>query len=147
MRNLLTTLLFITSFTAFGQISEIANCGLDQELELNEFEAKYFNEALSGGAINFDFADKVVAFYIGTSATTRSSKKQYFDVTKRVAKSDVASSSTETPTQFMMLTKEEKEISGGYDVILVYWSKLPRGQVERASLVKQLGKETMSGPK
>ena len=41
-------------------------------------------------------------------------------------------------TQLLILTDEEKNLSGGYDVILVSWSKLQKQGKGRMKLVKRL---------
>ncbi len=125
----------------FGQISEVQKCGLDDESNINTFEAKYFNEVFKDKRGNFDFTEKVIAFYTGSSGTTQSNKSNYFNGLKKGSKEvrDIHSWQA-GQTQLLILTKKEKELSGGYDAILISWSKILMSGKSRSKLVENLKK-------
>jgi len=127
----------------FGQVSEIRKCGLDNNAILNSYEAKYFNEVFEDKKDKFDFSGKVIAFFIGPSGTTMSVKSYYFEGLKNSSNIDQDVHTWQANgTQLLILTDEEKKLSGGYDAILVSWSKLSKQGKSRAKLVKRL-KDTL----
>ncbi len=123
----------------FGQISEVQKCGLDDDPNLNDTEAKYFNEVFKDKRGDFDFSEKRIAFYRGSAGTTLSSKSNYFYRFKNgnSEREDVHAWQA-GGTQLLILTNEEKELSGGYDAILVSWSKIRKEGKSRNRLVKKL---------
>tara|TARA_B100000809_G_scaffold152297_1_gene149645 strand:- start:5073 stop:5519 length:447 start_codon:yes stop_codon:yes gene_type:complete len=140
MKILISTLfvLFQTSIL-FGQITEVQNCGLDNEPNTNKSEAGYFNEVFMDKRGPFDFTEKVIAFYTGSSGTTKSDKSRYFSGLKNAnnEKKDIHAWQA-GGAQLLILTDDEKELSGGYDAILVSWSKLLKTGKSRRKLVKRL---------
>lgn len=112
-------------------------CGLDNNPTLNELEAEYFNKIFSERRGEFDFTDKKAAFFRGSTGTTKSDKSNYFDSVKSSNSEDVHEWQA-GGTQLLILTEKEKELSGGYDVILVSWSKLLVKGKFRDRLVRKL---------
>jgi hypothetical protein len=139
--KILVSILFILfqASNLLGQISEIEKCGLDDEPEINNYEAKYFNEVFEVKKDDFDFTGKVIAFYTGSSGTTKSTKSDYFNRLKPNNNGDKDIHTWQAGgTQLLILTNEEIVISGGYDAILVSWSKLHKQGKARTKLVKRL---------
>lgn len=139
--KILISILFILSQTGhlIGQISEIEKCGLDDAPWLKSYEVNYFNQVFEEKRGTFDFSGKVIAFYKGSSGTTKSRKSDYFKGLKQANNGDQSIHAWQAGgTQLLILTKEEKELSGGYDAILVSWSKLPKAGKARTRLVKRL---------
>ena len=121
----------------FRQISELEKCGLDNNAMLNSYEAAYFNDVFKERKEDFNFSGKVIAFYTGSSGTTMSTKSRYFNSVKNSNQKDVHAWQA-GGTQLLILDNEEKNLSGGYDAILVLWSKLPKRGKSRTRLVKRL---------
>lgn len=140
MKILISTLIALFQASIlFGQVSEVEKCGTDDNAHVNSYEAKYFNEVFKNKKGEFDFSGKVVAFYTGSSGTTISVKSNYF---KGLENSNNRDKDVHTwqanGTQLLILTDKEKNLSGGYDVILVSWSKLLKQGRSRMKLVKRL---------
>lgn len=98
-------------------ISQLDKMGIEDSLLLNEYESDYFNVVYKDSLNRFDFSGKKVGFiYSGA----KSSKKEYFDLEKKRFKHG------ETPNSGMLYIFDEaqKEESGGYDAVIVYWSKV-----------------------
>ncbi|OFY90553.1 MAG: hypothetical protein A3K10_10245 [Bacteroidetes bacterium RIFCSPLOWO2_12_FULL_31_6] len=128
---------FIT--TLFGQTTEWNKCGLDNLSSLNDFEVLYFNEVFQNRKGDFDFNGKTVAYYTGSSGTTISKKSYYFNGLKNGNNGDKDIHLWQAGgTQLLILNEKEKKLSGGYDVILVSWSKLLKNGKSRKRLVKRL---------
>ena len=133
MRILITISLFFWAFSLLAQNSD--SLGIDDNPILNEREVELLNSLLAESRIEFDFADKKVAFITGSNGRTIVSKSDYFkhSVIPWIEKDS-------KPQIFMVkLTEDEKKESGGYDVIVLSWVKIftPKSQ-ERA--IKYLGK-------
>ncbi|NMM48902.1 hypothetical protein [Marinigracilibium pacificum] len=123
----------------FGQVSEVDKCGLEDNAHLNSYEAKYFNEVFKDRKGEFDFSRKVIAFFTGSSGTTMSVKSNYFKSLKNSNNSDKDVHAWQAHgTQLLILSSEEKNLSGGYDAILVSRSKLLKQGKSRTKLVKRL---------
>ena len=142
MKTLITTaFIFIQSIVLFAQVSEVEKCGLDSSPTLNTFEANCFNEVYQDRKGEFDFSGKVIAFYKGSAGTTTSSKSDYFYFIKNSGRPDTEVHQWQARgTQLLILTEEEKLCSGGFDAILVSWSKLQKEGRSRKKLVKRLNK-------
>ena len=87
------------------------NMGKDNSPFLNDYEAEYFNLRFQG--IDFDFTDKKV-FFFGPEGLVFSDKQRYFDEFTR---------HTFIQSSLYIFDKLEKERSGGFDAVIVYWSK------------------------
>ena len=140
MKNILSILIVLSATGLFGQTSEWEKCGLNNNPELNEYEAKYFNEVFKERKGSFNFTGKTIAYYSGSLGTTKSEKSNYFRCLKNAINNEdrTIHEWQAGGTQLLVLTKEEKEISGGYDAILVSWSKLLKRGKSRNKLVKKL---------
>lgn len=128
-------LIILVSFVlnTFSQINEIEKCGLDDKDLLNEFEGKYFNEVFADRKGSFDFSGKRVAFLRGSSGRVSSNKLNFFKTVKTQNPNDVKNVHTwnANGTQLIILTEEERVLCGGFDVILISWSKManPRDKI------------------
>lgn len=138
MKSLIVSIfvLFCSTFL-FGQVSQVEKCGLDDNATMNVYEAKYFNEVFKEKKGKFDFSGKVIAFYTGSAGTTKSDKSSYFKGPKNSKDKSVHTWQAKG-TQLLILTNEERSLSGGYDAILVSWSKLTKQGKSRTKLIKSL---------
>ena len=135
MRNLITIILTLIFTTQVGiaQHFEIDSCGLTTVAELNKHEADYFNKSLEKQRKNFDFKNKKVAFAYGNFGKSMISKKEYFDEWGR----DYFKNDIHVANILYTLNSEEKELSGGYDAIIISWAKVIRPK-DREKIVKKL---------
>lgn len=140
MKTFISGLIILFSTGLFGQTTEWQKCGLNDKSTLNKYEVKYFNEVFLDKKNDFDFTGKSIAYYDGPSGTKKSNKSDYFRHLKYANNSEnrTIHEWQAGGTQLLILTNEEKEISGGYDVILVSWSKLLKQGKARRKLVKRL---------
>jgi len=86
--------------------------GIDNSAYLNDYEAGYFNEIFKDRGS--DFTGKKV-FFFGPGGLVFSNKQKFFRNLKEnnyVVHSDL-----------YIFDESEKEESGGYDIVIVYWSK------------------------
>lgn len=135
MRNLL---IFIITF-----LVALNNCCYAQDKThgvsalLNKEESAYLNNALQNNRGDFNFENKQVAFIVGSSGNTIVTKKEYFE--KYAKPSDdrrVASN------RFMvLLTKEEKAASGGYDALVFTWMKVAFSNKQKQKIIERLKEE------
>lgn len=141
-RVLLLHFIFLSSMNLFGQLrdfesvpKEILNgmprMGKDCSSILNKYESDYFNVIFKDKLKGFDLTGKKVGFFTGSNAGTLSNKQKYFEAEmKRFAdKSSIISS------DLYLFNNEQKNESGGYDAVIVYWSKV---LVTYEELVKKL---------
>ncbi len=134
----LNSLLYLWTFLfptiLFGQSIVIDSCGLNTDRKLNKYEADYFNISLEKQRDNFDFIDKNIAFTYGNFGRTNISKKEYFDRWGRTYyKQD-----SHVVDILLVLTAEEKIKSGGYDAIIVSWSKIGIGKKHKKIIIDRL---------
>lgn len=140
MKILISTILILFQINiVVGQVSEVEKCGLDNKATVNNYEAKYFNEVFKDRREEFDFSEKVIAFYTGSSGTTMSTKSNYFNGLKNRDRGGKEIHAWQSNgTQLLILTDKEKKLSGGYDAILVSWSKHLKQGKSREKLIKKL---------
>jgi hypothetical protein len=129
MKNLfLAFLLFLGgafSNTLNGQ--NLDSLGLDDSPYLNSAESAMLNSLLEESRGDFDFSGKKVVFTTGSSGKTIISKSNFF-------KSNVVPwvENGDSPSIMMeIFTPEEKEMTGGYDVIVMVWVKVLVGQKKK----------------
>lgn len=99
-----------------GDLRKTDNLGVDNSPLLNEYESDYFNEVFKDSLNGFNFSGKKIGFiYSGA----KSDKKEYFDLEKkRLKNGDSPNSGT-----LYIFDEAQKEESGGYDAVIVYWCK------------------------
>lgn len=119
MRNYLHLLLLMASMGATAH--DIGKCGLDDNPALTDEEAEFLNEYFSDrDRKGFDFTGKKVLILSGPAATTLESKSRYFESIR----DRLEATALPVSTQPYPLNIEEKQKSGGYDVILTLWTKV-----------------------
>lgn len=120
--RLLVILFTLLTNICFAQEIKIDSCGIDSSAMLNQYEVNYFNQSLEKQRkrSGFDFQGKKVGFAHGNYGNVAISKKEYFDHWGRKYYNDNLGVSN----QLIVLTEEEKTQSGGYDAIIVSWSKI-----------------------
>jgi len=111
----------------------INSCGLDTNSKLNEYERAYFKDNIRR-LNSIDLCNKKFAFAHGNFGKTIISKKYYFEEWGR----DYFNRNIRIFNILIELTEEEKQQSGGYDYIIISWSKtLPVGN-SRKKLIERL---------
>lgn len=132
------TIIILTLLThfCFGQEVKIDSCGIDDSPTLNEYEVQYFNEALEDQRkrSDFNFQNKKIGFAYGNFGKELISKKQYFDQWGR----ENYNNGHGVVDLLLVLTAEEKLKSGGYDAVIVSWSKIGVYRKHRDRLIKNL---------
>ncbi len=125
-----------------GQEIVIDSCGLDSSTTLNKYEVKYFNQYLEKqrSRSTFDFQDKKVGFAHGNFGKGLISKKEYFNMWGK----DYFENGSHVVNQLIILTEEEKQQSGGYDAIIVSWSKILVSGKRKERLIKKLTEKNSS---
>ena len=115
-----------------AKYSDLYQLGLDENPVLTKPESDYFNIEFNPYKTNYDFANLKIGFFNGNYGRNIQTKKDYFDLVKnRLGNFESASMD-----YLIKLTKEEKIESGGYDFIIVSWSKILPSNNE--TMIKQL---------
>ena len=126
-------MIFLTA-ASVGQTIIIDSCGLDNEIKLNKYESSYFHKTLNEVPKDFSFFNKIVGFAYGNSGKIIISKRDYFD---RWGKSYFEKGNKVINT-LIILNENEKAKSGGYDAIIVSWSKINIDDKRRQKIIKKL---------
>jgi hypothetical protein len=135
--KLLITLLLFSGKWSVGQSIIIDSCGLDTNSKLNKYEAEYFNTSLGEQRGIFTFEDKKIAFACDNSGHSLINKKEYFDRWGR----DYFKRNSHVADQLIILSKEEKETSGGFDAIIVSWSKVGINEKCKQKIIRRVAKK------
>jgi hypothetical protein len=106
-------LLLMVSTLVHGQ--SVDSLGIDDNRRLNQQESNALNQIIKKRKGKFDFTNKNIAFIGGTSGNIKHTKKEYFD---RYVK-PVIKGQQKNVCGLIVLTKEEKEKSGGYDALVL----------------------------
>jgi hypothetical protein len=134
-------LIFIFSITftlgAKGQSINIDSCGLDNKSILTKWEMEYFKESIKT-LKSIELENKLFAFACGNSGNTVISKKDYFDKWGR----DYYNRNADVSNILFSLTEEEKSLSGGYDFIIVSYSKTVIAGESRIKLIERVKRYT-----
>jgi hypothetical protein len=112
--------------------TDLYQLGLDSNPILTNQESDYFNKAFKNHKENYDFTDLKIGFFYGNNGSRIQTKKQYFDLVKN----RLGNCSSASNDFVIKLTNEEKTESGGYDLIIVSWSKIIPTDKER--MIKEL---------
>jgi hypothetical protein len=137
MRKVICFIFILTVQYSLSQEMSIDSCGLNDEALLNKYESIYFNETFEKQRDGFQFEGKRIAFFEGNFGRNRNTKSEYFERWGRgwyLEESNLAD-------MIVILTEQEKSDSGGYDAILVSWSKPGLPKAARRKVVSKLGKE------
>jgi hypothetical protein len=126
-------------FLLLGPNSGIAqlnpdSLGHDDNPMLNEMEARYFNIQALHYRGEFDFSGKKVGLFMEKNGKHMVSKKEYFDnwAREHLNKKDFGQN------QLFVLSKEEKELSNGFDAFIVSWSDKQITEKRKQHLVRKL---------
>ena len=106
--------------------------GLDNNPILTKAESDYFNKAFKDHKANYNFSKMKIGFFYGNNGARIQTKKQYFDL----AKNRLGNCESASNDYVIKLTNEEKTESGGYDFIIVSWSKIIPTDKQR--MIKEL---------
>jgi len=134
MKFFFTLLLLINLTTVTkGQAINIDSCGLDNSGVLTKWEIEYFKTSIRT-LQSLDLENKMFAFAYGNFGRTVINKNDYFEKWGR----DYYNRNSGVSNILLKLTEEEKILSGGYDYIVVSWSKtLPAGK-SRKKLIERV---------
>lgn len=122
---LINTFMFLTFLSSFSSKQRIEktlyfNTQNNTDEILNNQEAELLNTLLKNTRDTFDFRGKKIAFITGSLGKRFLSKKSFFDscITPWLAEGDMPQIS------IIILTKNEKYNSRGYDVFVLTWVKV-----------------------
>ncbi|MBS3913614.1 MAG: hypothetical protein KG003_03895 [Bacteroidetes bacterium] len=130
---LLFSLSLLFAIKTKGQIINIDSCGLDTKSILNKWEIGYFKRSI-GTLQSMDLENKHFAFAYGDKGSAIITKKDYFERWGRkyfINKDSVANI-------LIVLTPEEKVSSGGYDYVIISWSKIQISEKSRKKLIERV---------
>ena len=136
--KLLTILLILSINICLAQEIQVDSCGLNNSAELNKFEIQYFKQELSKQLKrnNFDLIDKKIGFAHGNFGKKIITKQEYFDSWGR----SYFNNNSHVVNQLIILEAEERVNSGGYDAIIISWSKIMVTGIHRRKLIENLKK-------
>jgi hypothetical protein len=123
----------------FGNIpKEIAmnmdKMGIDQSEILNEYEGAYINALLVNKSKKLDCVGKKIAFYASSSGDLKIDKQAFFYSERERLKQGLSPAAW---VQLCIFNNEEKQESGGYDAVIISWSKV---LVTNKNAVKRLAR-------
>jgi len=134
-----TTLVICAALLLLNPNSGIAqlnpdSLGHDDNPMLNEMEARYFNIQTLHYRGEFDFSGKKVGLFMEKNGKHMVRKKEYFDnwAREHLSKKDFGKN------QLFILSEEEKELSQGFDAIIVSWSDKQITEKRKQHLVRKL---------
>ena len=131
--------MILCCMTAFGQIrnfndipkdilEQLDKMGVDNSSLLNSYESTYLNVIFKDSLNGFDFTNKNVGFI---KAGSKRNKVEYF----KEEKDRFYRNYTTINGYLQVFDTTQKEESGGYDAVIVYWSKF---SIPTEKLVKRL---------
>jgi len=127
MKHLIIAIMLLTSVNLFGQVrdfndipkdilEQLNRMGVDNTPLLNCYESAYLNVIFKDSLNEFDFTGKKVGFIRNGGK----GKINYFDMHK---KHIIDKNSPCDNGSLYIFNAAQKEESGGYDAVIVYWSK------------------------
>lgn len=132
MKNILSIFIMLSlAVNLFGQVrnfndipkevlEQLDKMGVYNSPLLKCYESAYFNVIFKQSRNDFDFTNKKVGFITGSNGKTKSSKKEYFALEKdRFNRNTTTNGGT-----LYIFNATQKAESGGYDAVIVYWSKV-----------------------
>ncbi|MFY0600785.1 MAG: hypothetical protein JXR03_14015 [Cyclobacteriaceae bacterium] len=134
----LSILLILLSNVCSAQEVKIDSCGLNNSSVLNEFEIQYFKQELSKQLERhgFNLINKKIAFAQGNFGKGIITKQEYFNQWGR----SYFNNNSHVVNQLIVLNAEERVNSGGYDAIIISWSKILVAGKHRRKLIENLNK-------
>ena len=113
MKTVFLFLLLLWQVSLLGQV--IDSLGLGDNKYLNRQELVILNQELKDQKKIFDFTNKKLAFIGGNAGNIIWTKKMFFDLIIK----PINSRKDKMHPYIVILTKEEKERSGGYDALIM----------------------------
>lgn len=133
MRPILIIIFSTLTFVVKGQSINIDSCGLDNKSVLTNWEIEYFKQSIKT-LKSIDLENKMFVFAHGNFGGTVISKKNYFEKWGR----EYYTRNSVVSNILIKLPEEEKLLSGGYEYIIISWSKiLPAGK-NRKKLIERV---------
>jgi len=129
--SIFTIGLLLINLCSNGQ--NVDSLGMNTRPELNNSEVVYFNTQVNKPD-SFDFKNKRLGFFYYNNGSHYISKKEYFE---RWGK-EYFRNNDNVSNQLLFLTSSEKVQSGGYDVIIVAWSKMDINEKDKPRLIRRL---------
>ena len=126
------------TINCYGQGQSVDQLGLDDNPTLNNDEAAYLKNYFTKRYPDFNFKDKKVGFFVGSSNYRTWTKKEYFDNVK-----SALNNNTSMQDQLLILNESEKTDSGGYDIFIISWSKLTVTNGRKKTLIRKIVKSNM----
>jgi len=114
--------------------SDLYELGLNDNPILTELESRYFKAEFKEREANYEFDNVKIGFFYGNNGARVQTKKEYFDLVKN----RLGNCSSASNDLVIELTNEEKEESGGYDLIIVSWSKIIPTEKGKKRMIKEL---------
>lgn len=133
MIRFLVILTLIISFSTRGQ--NIDSLGVTKNSQLNKYESAYLNEVFAKKRGDFDFTNKRIVYFVGSNNYKPWNKKDYFESVKNTIRDG-----TTMQHQLLILSKKEKVNSGGFDAIIVAWSKITIMKGDKKKLINNIKK-------
>ena len=130
-------LLILSLQTCFAQLNP-DSLGIDDDPLVNSMEARYFNIQVQHYRGDFDFRGKRVGLFLENNGKHMLNKKEYFDNWAR----EHLKSKDFGQNQLRVLSVEERELSKGFDAIIVSWSDKKITEARWEQLIKKLRKFT-----
>jgi hypothetical protein len=127
MKHLIITIMLLSCVNSFGQVrdfndipkeilEQLDKMGVDNSLLLNSCESAYLNVIFKDSLKGFDFTNKKIGFI---KAGSKRDKADYFNGERE----RFYRNTTTTNGNLYILDTTQKAESGGYDAVIVYWSK------------------------
>jgi len=127
MKVFLEMLMFFLIMNSFGQVQTISEVPSDCSIQidttsddlevLNCYESIFLSTIFNDSLIHFDFTNKKVGFIMGAC---KKSKIDYFNMQKKHLDDKMCPVDNGA---LYIFSETQKMESGGYDAVIVYWSK------------------------
>lgn len=134
----ITLILLLISLSLSSQEIVIDSCGIDNKPILNDFEITYFKLEFKE-LKDLNLKEKKFAFAKGNYGSSIISKDDYFNFYGR----KYFKENKKIANIIIKLNDKEKTISGGFDYIIVSWSKIVINEKKRKILILRLSNYLM----
>ena len=135
LKSILVATLLLFANLSFCQ--NLDSLGLNDKPELNSYESTFLNEKLEiqRQRAEFNFTEKHIGFALGHGPRHYGirTKSEYFKEAK-----EYHANNSQIVDILVVLTEQEKDQSGGFDAIIVSWSKFGVNDKARAELINDL---------
>jgi len=124
-----TILILTLQFSGSSLFAQyIDSCGNDNNLHINAYEANFQNNYFVSKRGSFDFNNAKIGYFFGPNGQHLGCKKMFFNYVKRKGTNSSVSS------HIIIFSSKDKQKSGGYDAVVVSWSKFRRKEPTREML-------------